>query len=48
MKMILFFIGLLLLGALYLHFVETWRIGCAILWFVIPAYIVAGVAILKI
>lgn len=48
MKMILFFIGLLLLGALYLHFVETWRIGCAVLWAIIPAYCLAGMAILKI
>lgn len=47
MKMILFFIGLLLLGALYLYFVENWRLGCAILWAVIPAYMVAGVAILE-
>lgn len=48
MKMILFFIGLLLLGGLYLHFVETWRIGCALLWAIIPAYCLAAVAILKI
>ena len=48
MKMILFFIGLLLLGGLYLYFVETWRIGCALLWAIIPVYCLAGVAILKI
>lgn len=48
MKMILFFIGALLLMGLYLYFVETWRIGCAILWAVFPAYFIAGMAILKI
>jgi hypothetical protein len=45
---ILFFIGLALLGALYLYFLEAWRLGCAILWFVIPAYICAGLAVMKI
>lgn len=48
MKMILFLVGLLLLMGLYLYFVETWRIGCALLWAIIPAYICAGLAILKI
>lgn len=47
MKMILFLIGLLLLGGLYLHFVETWRIGCAVLWAIIPAYCLAAVAIME-
>lgn len=47
MRMILFFIGLLLLGGLYLYFVETWRIGCALLWAIIPAYVLAGVAIIE-
>lgn len=45
---ILFFVGLAILSALYLYFLEVWRIGCAVLWFVIPAYICAGLAILKI
>lgn len=47
MKMILFCVGLALLGGLYLYFLETWRIGCAVLWFVMPAYIVAAVAIME-
>lgn len=47
MKMILFLIGLLLLSGLYLYFVETWRIGCALLWFIIPAYCLAGWAIME-
>jgi hypothetical protein len=47
MKMILFLIGLLLLGGLYLHFVETWRIGCAFLWLIIPAYCLAAVAMVE-
>jgi hypothetical protein len=47
MKMILFLIGLLLLMGLYLYFVETWRIGCALLWAIIPAYCLAGAAILE-
>ena len=44
MKMILFLIGLALLGGLYLWAVEYWRIGCAILWAVIPMYCIAGAA----
>ena len=47
MKLTLFFIGLLLLMGLYLYFVETWRIGCALLWAVIPAYCLAAVAIME-
>ena len=47
MKQALFFIGALLLGALYLYFVETWRIGCALLWVIIPAYLLAGVAAIE-
>lgn len=46
--LILFFIGLAILSALYLYFLEAWRLGCAILWFIIPAYICAGLAIMKI
>jgi hypothetical protein len=48
MRLVLYILGALLLCGLYLHFVETWRIGCAILWVVIPAYICAGLAISKI
>jgi hypothetical protein len=48
MKVILFICGLLILGGLYLYFLEAWRIGCALLWAIIPAYCLAGVAILKI
>jgi hypothetical protein len=47
MKIILFLIGLLLLGGLYLYFVETWRIGCALLWLIIPAYCLAGWAAIE-
>ena len=47
MKMILFLIGLLLLGGLYLYFVETRRIGCALLWLIIPAYCLAGWAAIE-
>ena len=47
MKMILFLIGLLLLSGLYLYFVETWRIGCALLWVIIPAYCLAGWAAME-
>ena len=47
MKIILFLIGLLLLSGLYLYFVETWRIGCALLWLIIPAYCLAGWAIME-
>lgn len=48
MKIILFLIGLLLLSGLYLYFLEAWRIGCALLWAIIPAYCLAGVAVMKI
>ena len=44
---ILFFIGLAILGGLYLYFLEAWRVGCAVLWFVIPAYCLAGVALIE-
>jgi hypothetical protein len=47
MKMCLFFIGLLLLGGLYLYFVEVWRLGCALLWAIIPAYCLAAVAMVE-
>lgn len=47
MKWVLFYCGALLLSGLYLYFVETWRIGCAILWFVAPVYFVAGVALIE-
>jgi hypothetical protein len=47
MKIMLFLIGLLLLGGLYLYFVETWRIGCALLWVIIPGYCLAGWAVLE-
>lgn len=47
MKGILFFIGALLLMGLYLYFLETWRIGCAILWVVCPFYFIIGVAIME-
>lgn len=47
MKNILFMMGLFLLGGLYLHFVETWRIGCLIMWVVIPFYIVGGYHLLR-
>lgn len=46
-KYILFFIGLLILGALYLCAVEICRPACLLLWFIIPAYILAAVAILE-
>lgn len=46
-KYILFFIGLLILGALYLYFVHIWRPGCLLLWFIIPAYILTAVAIIE-
>jgi len=45
---ILFFVGLAMLCALYLYFLEAWRLGCAVLWFVIPAYICAGLAIMEV
>lgn len=47
MRLVLFILGALLLGGLYLYFLETWRIGCAVLWALIPAYICAGVAIIE-
>ena len=47
MKIILLLIGLMLLSGLYLYFVETWRIGCALLWLIIPAYCLAGWAVLE-
>lgn len=47
MKLILFLIGLGLLCGLYLYFVETWRIGCLILWIAIPVYMLAGWAMIE-
>ena len=47
MKIILFLIGALLLMGLYLYFVETWRIGCAVLWIVGPLYFVVGAALIE-
>lgn len=47
MRLVLFILGALLLGGLYLYFLETWRIGCAILWIVGPLYFVAGAAMVE-
>lgn len=47
MRLVLFILGALLLGGLYLYFLETWRIGCAILWAVIPFYLITGAAIIE-
>lgn len=47
MRLVLFILGALLLGGLYLYFLETWRIGCAALWIVIPLYFVAGAAMVE-
>lgn len=47
MKIILFLIGLLLLSAVYLWAVECCRPVCVMLWGIVPAYILAGLAIME-
>jgi hypothetical protein len=47
MKILLFLIGLLLLSAVYLWAVENCRPVCVMLWGIVPAYILAGLAIME-
>lgn len=46
-NLILFIIGALLIGCLYLYFVEVYRPACVIFWILAPFYFIAGAAIME-